>query len=169
MRLECQAPIRRHAVEQAGRSERIGAQRVLMLKLERLIAAKFEKERVVDHRVGADAAHMRGKSALDNRRGGGFGRKRRAGIGECPRRSRIPRILNGRIIVGGDAVDDVESADIRRAGKAEIGIVPGPCVQELVGWIARQAGYGTWRVIGDLNEGADVAGDRAAPEPAEWR
>ena len=161
------APIGRHAAEQAGRSERVEAQRVLLVEPECLVAGQFEKEHVVDHRVGADAADMRGKSAFDDRLGAGRGRKRRAGKGERPRRRRVPRILNGRIIVGGDAVDEVEPADICGAGKAKIGIVPGPGVQELVCRIAGQTGYRAWRVIGDLDEGAEIAGDRAAPEPAE--
>ena len=128
-------------------------------------AALVDKAR----KAGADAADARGKGSFDHGAGGWCRSKRRCCVGESPGRRGVPQILNGRIVVGGDAVDDVESAYIRRAGKAEIGIVPGPCVQELVCWSAGQAGYGAWRVIGDLNEGADVAGDRATPEPAERR
>ncbi len=67
MRLESDAPIGRHAVEQAGRAERIGAQRVLLAETERLVAGQFEIKQVVDERIGTDAADMRGERALDDR------------------------------------------------------------------------------------------------------
>ena len=67
MRLERDAPIGRHAAELPGRAERIGAQRVLLAETERLVAGQFEIKQVVDEGIGADAADMRGKRALDHR------------------------------------------------------------------------------------------------------
>ena len=117
MRFERDAPIRRNAAEQPGPVERIDAQRVLLVEPERPVSRQFEIEQVVDHRVGADAADMRGKRALDDRAGGGRGRKRRYGVGEGPRRRGVPQILNGRIVVGGDAVDEVKRPNARGLAK----------------------------------------------------
>ncbi len=169
MRLERHAPIGRYAVEQARRLERVDPYRILLVELERLVTGQFQIEHVVDHGVRADAAHMRCERAFDQRRSSRFAGKRRTGIGEGPGRGGVPDILHGRIIIGGDTVDEVETAQASGAGQAEIGIVPIPGVQELVGRIARKTGDGTRGVVGDLDEGTEIAGDRAAPEAADGR
>ena len=112
---------------------------------------------------------MRCERALDHRTRAGRRTKVRARVGKRPRRRRIPEILDGRIVVGGEPIDDIERADPGRARKAYVGIVPGPVVQELIRRSAAQAGYRVRRIIGDLRKRADVAGDRTAPEAAERR
>src|SRR6202023_944220 len=85
MRLECDAPIGRHAAEQPGRAEWVGTQRVLLSESEGSIARHFEIKQVIDEGVGTDAADMRGKRALDHRLAAGRGSERRYGVGERPR------------------------------------------------------------------------------------
>ena len=36
--------------------------------------------------------------------------------GECPRRRRVPHVLDGRVVVGRYAVNDVQAAKLRRVG-----------------------------------------------------
>src|SRR6202051_5122335 len=164
MRFERDAPIGRHAAEQARRAERVGAQSVLLAETKRLVAGQLEIKQVVDKRVSTDAADMRGKGALDYRRWLLRAHNRRHGIGECPGRCRVPHVLNGWIVVRGDAVDEIKGPDARGSGKTNVGIVPGPGVSER---IAEPSGrYG---VVGDLREGADIVGNRSTPERTERR
>ena len=139
------------------------------LKAERPVSRQFQIEQVVDHGVGADAADARGKRALDHRAGGGRARKRRYGVRERPCRRGVPQVLDGRIVVGGDAVDEIKRPDACGLGKANVGIVPRPGVLELVRRRPGQGGQRIRRAIGDLRECADIVGDRAAPESAERR
>src|ERR1700730_11139747 len=151
MRFESGAPIRRHATELPGRAERVGTERVLLVEPKSLVAGQLEIEQIIDERVGADAANMRGESPLDQSLAARRGSKRRNGVGEGPCRRGVPQILNGRIVVGGDAVDKVERPDARGLGKANIRIVPRPGVAERIAKSTRG-----WRVVGDLRERADI-------------
>ena len=157
MRLQRDAPVGRNAAELTGRTERIGTERVLLAEAERLVAGEFQIKQVVDEGVGADAADMRGKCALDRRRMALWAKDRRYGVREGPCRRGVPHILHGRIVVGRDAVDQVERAEMGRVGIADVGIVPRPGMTER---IAKASGR--YRVVGDLREGADIVGDRSA-------
>jgi hypothetical protein len=53
----------------SGRAERIRAKRVLLTEGQRRIADEFEIEQIVDEGVGAHAADMRSKRAIDPRLG----------------------------------------------------------------------------------------------------
>src|SRR6202035_430753 len=66
---QCNAPIRRDAAELTGRTERIATYRILLTEADRFVSGEFQIKQVVDKRVGADAADMRGKGALDRRVG----------------------------------------------------------------------------------------------------
>src|ERR1700692_232108 len=153
MRFQSDAPIWRHAAQQAGRTERVGTQRVLLAETKRLVTRQFEIKQVVDKRISTDAADMRGKSTLDDRPWLLRTKNRRHGIGEGPRRRGVPHILNSRIVVGGDAVDKIKRPNARGPGKANIRIVPRPGVSERITKSARRHG-----VVGDLRERADIVG-----------
>ena len=77
---------------------------VLHVGIERAIGRYFEVQHVVDIGVGAHAADVRGKGAVDDGAGRGRRRYRRRCVGETPGRRGVPRILNSRPIIGGDAV-----------------------------------------------------------------
>ncbi|OIQ63912.1 hypothetical protein GALL_545410 [mine drainage metagenome] len=167
VRLQRDAPIGRNAAEQTGPVERVHAERVLRIESEGLVAGQFQIEQVIDERVGADTADARGECALDRRAGGGRAGERRYGVGIGPGRRGVPHILNGRVVVGRDAIDQIKRADARGVGIADVGIVPGPGMLELVRRRAGQRRQGIRRAVGDLREGADIIGDRSAPESAE--
>src|SRR6202047_1807207 len=95
------APIRRDAAELTGRTERIGTYRILLAEADRLVSGEFQIKQVVDERVGAGAADMRGKSTLDCGVSAARAINRRHGVREGPCRRGVPHILNRRIIVGG--------------------------------------------------------------------
>src|ERR1700686_4473724 len=149
VRFEGHAPIRRR-IEQSGRAEWIGAQIVLYLEIERTVRRRLQIEHVVDVGAGADTDDMRRKGPFDDGAGPRRRRYGRCGVGKSPSRRRVPWILDGRVVVGGDAVGDVEAADRRRVRITDIGIVPRPSV--LPEWIAAESA--NWRrVIGHLREG----------------
>jgi hypothetical protein len=91
------------------------------------------------------------------------------GVRETPGRSRIPRILHGRIIVGGDAVSDIPIAELARVGIANVDIVPRPFAVRA--WIRIEV---AWRrttersvIVSHLRKCADLLGDGTAVEKAE--
>ena len=132
LRLERDTPIWCRSVEQPGRAEGIGAQRVLRAEVKRAVARRFEVKRIVDEAISADPAHMRGKGTLDQRLGAGRRRNGRDRIGEGPGGRGVPHVLDRRIVVRRDAVENVKGADSRALSKTNIGIVPCPGVPERV-------------------------------------
>src|SRR6185437_14519973 len=116
MRLQRDAPIGRNAAELSGRPERVGAETVLRAKAERLVTGEFEVKQVVDKGIGADAADMRGEGALDHRSRVLRTKDIRYSVREAPCRRRVPDVLHRRIVVGGDAVDDIERTEMGGAG-----------------------------------------------------
>src|ERR1700722_692655 len=165
VRLQRDAPVRRNAAELSGRAEWVRAEIVLRAEAQRLVTRQFEVKQVVDEGIGADASNMRGESALDHRSRVLWTKDIRYSVREAPCRRGVPDVLHGRLVVGGDAVDDIEWAEMSRAGIADIGIVPGP------GMAIERIRRGAWPncVVGHLREGADMVGDRATPERTERR
>ena len=115
---DCPSAVRRPRasrapIEPPGRIEWIGAQIVQRVGTERGVGRRFKVERVVDERVGARAADMSRKSAIDYRGRSESVAEGRNCIGERPSRRRIPRVLHGGIVVGRDAVCDRDSGESR--------------------------------------------------------
>ncbi len=164
LRLEGCAPVGGKAVDQPRRSKGIDADRVLLLESERSVGRRLKIKHVIDERIRSDPADMRRESAFNDRLGRRRRRDGRRGIREGPSGRGVPHVLNGRIVVGRDAVNEVERAGGRSLGKADIGIVPCPRMPER---IREAAGRG--RVVGDLRKCPDAVCDGAAPEAADRR
>lgn len=108
MRLDRGAPIGSDAAQQARRAKWIGPHRVLLAEAQRLVAGDFEIEQIVDEGVGAHAANMGRKRALDQRRRLLWSENCGCRVGKGPGWRGVPDILHSRVVVGGDAVDQVE-------------------------------------------------------------
>src|SRR6516225_6032602 len=87
-------------------------------------------------------------------------------VREGPCRRGIPRILNCRIVVGGNAIGDIERPEPCRVRVAEIRIVPGPGVGGE--WICAKSSRRR-RVPGNLLKRADMIGNSSAVEEAYGR
>ena len=66
MRFKGDAPIRRPPIDLAGCAKWIGPQMDLRTGTKRAVHRRFEVQRIVDERVGAEAGYMLRKSAVDN-------------------------------------------------------------------------------------------------------
>ena len=169
MWLQRDPPIRCYAAELTGPVKRIDTERILRVESEGLVTAQFQIQEVIDRHITADAADARGKRALDRGACALRAVDRRYRVREGPGRRGVPQILNGWIVVGRDAVDNIERADAGGVGIADVGVVPRPGMLELVGRRAGQPGQGIRCAIGHLRERADVFGERTTPKSAERR
>ena len=165
MRFVRHAPIRCR-VKQPGRIEWISTQTVLRIGTERRVHRRFKVKRVIDKRVRARTGDMRCKGAVDDRGGAESVTESGHGVRESPGRRGIPRVLNGGIVVGRNAVGNIERPEPRRVCIADVGVVPGP------GFCSERIGAESScrrRVVGYLRKRPDMIRDGAAIEEAQRR
>ena len=156
------APIGRRA-KQPRRTKWIGAQIVLRVGIKRAIYRRLEIKRIVDKRVGSHTGYMRRKGAVEDCAGSESVTQGRSRVREGPGRRRIPGILDGWVVVGGNAVRNIDGAEPRRVRITDIGIVPGPGMRGE--WIGAKSS-GPRRVVSHLLESTDMIRDGATPKEA---
>src|SRR5579863_3894617 len=159
-------PIRR-SVEQPIRSERINAQSNLSVGIECRVNRTFDIDRIVDKRVAAKTDDALCKATVEN---WNIGRpdlsEWRVHVGEGPGGRRVPRILNGRVVVGGNAIGDVDSAKVRGICEPNVSVIPRP---RMTVWTAATEAPIGLAVVTYLREGTDVVDNETAIHEVDGR
>ena len=175
MRLHRDPPIRCPARERSRHAVWVNSQFWQRLVVERPVGRQFQINKVVDERVAAGASYKFRIGAVDLCRGRRSRRNVRPRVRKTPGRRRVPRVLDGRIVVGGDAVDDIHIAQLAGVGITQIGVVPCPfAVPARIGGNHRRSRRGIDRgpagrriAICGLRKQTDMIGNGAAIEKAE--
>src|ERR1700730_13555189 len=114
-RLAWNPPVRRNTTDRA-LTRRVDAEHELRVGRQRAIATELQIEDVVEEGVGADANDLLRVHLLDKGTGGRRRRQSRADVREAPSGDRVPDVLDGRIVVGGHAPQQIMAPDIDRIG-----------------------------------------------------
>ena len=127
MGLKGDPPIGRNSTDRA-LTGCIDPERQLCIRRQRTISTHLEIVHIVEEGVGAETGNLLRVYLLDK---GADGRHRRQGrtyIWKAPGRNCVPDILDGRVVIGGDAPEQSVAVDVDRFREAYVRIVPAEAV-----------------------------------------
>src|SRR5271167_2713458 len=131
IRLGCDPPVRGNAADRAlpRRTDTEGQLRVVR---QWSIAAEIQIEQIVQEAIATETDHLLRVYLLDKCFGGRHRRQLRAYIRKAPCGDRVPDILDGRVVVGGDAPEQRVAVDVEQLREPYVRIVPAEVMGDAV-------------------------------------
>src|SRR6516165_3381016 len=119
---------------------------------QRSITAKLQIEQIVQEAIAAEADDLLRVHLLNKGAGGRHRRHSGTDVREAPSRDRVPDVLDGRVVIGGQPPEQGVAVEVDRLREAYVGVVPTEIPADAV--------------IGPLNKRPEIVGNPATGKPA---